>query len=99
MDRVLLPALAAIAPGAFGTSVSAAEPAKGPAFDCRRVKGRNDSWKDADRSACVKDSYVRRTAGLQAKYRLVEFTGPLRLACSVVVWGCQAPGLSCQPSK
>ena len=46
------------------------------------VKGRNDCWKGKDVRACVKDSYVHRIAELQARYRLVGFTGPVRWACN-----------------
>ncbi|MBK8323626.1 MAG: DUF1311 domain-containing protein [Betaproteobacteria bacterium] len=131
MKRAIVIALAVLSAGAGSLHAAAAEPAKGPAFDCRKakggsieemickdaelaaldrkldgvykaalkkaanekppilkatqrgwVKGRNDCWKDADKRACVKNEYVRRTAELQAKYRLVEFTGPFRLACN-----------------
>lgn len=131
MKRPIMTALAALAAGACGLDLAAAEPARGPAYDCRMakagsieelickdeelgaldreldgaykaalakatherppvlkatqrgwVKGRNDCRKDADKRACVKNEYVRRTAELQARYRLVEFTGPFRLACN-----------------
>lgn len=131
MRVAIVNALVAMAAGAVGLPASGAEPAKGPAFDCRKakagsieemickddelalldrkldgvykaalkkaanekppvlkatqrgwVKGRNDCWKDSDKRACVKNEYVRRTAELQAKYRLVEFTGPVRFACN-----------------
>ncbi len=46
------------------------------------VKGRDDCWKAGDqRAACVEQSYVRRIAELQARYRLVSARGPLRWAC------------------
>ena len=203
MNRPLALAFAVLAAAVASPDSLAAEPAKGPAFDCRKVKvgsieeivckdaelsgldrrldgvykaalkkaanekppvlkatqrgwvkGRNDCWKEADKPACVKDAYVRRTAELQAQYRLVESTGPVRFACngdprnelvvtyfrtepatliaergdqvslmyqqpaasgtsyvgrnesirehqgkSVVVWGYQAPEMTCQPSK
>lgn len=131
MRVAIVNALVAVAAGAVGLPAFGAEPAKGPAFDCRKakagsieelickddelalldrkldgvykaalkkaanekppvlkatqrgwVKGRNDCWKDSDKRACVKNEYVRRTAELQAKYRLVEFTGPVRFACN-----------------
>jgi len=203
MYRTIVIALAALAAGTGSYDAAAAEPAKGPAFDCRKakpgsieemickdaelsaldrkldaaykgalkkaanekppilqatqrgwVKGRNDCWKDADKRACVKNAYVGRTMELQAKYRLVAFTGPVRFACdgdprnemvvtyfgtepatliaergdqsslmvqqpvasgtsyvgrnesirehqgkSTVVWGYQAPEMTCTPSK
>lgn len=46
------------------------------------VKGRNDCWKEKDTRACIKESYVRGSAELEAKYRLVPVTGPERLACN-----------------
>jgi uncharacterized protein len=45
------------------------------------VKGRNDCWKAGDKRTCVKDSYVDRIVELQARYRLVKSTGPVRFAC------------------
>jgi len=45
------------------------------------VKGRNDCWKATDEGACVRGEYVRRIAELQARYRLVPFTGPVTFAC------------------
>jgi len=46
------------------------------------VKGRDDCWKAGDeRAACVAQSYRRRTAELQARYRLVPARGPVRWAC------------------
>ena len=45
------------------------------------VKGRDDCWKNDDRRACVDRSYRRRIAELQARYRLVRATGPVRYAC------------------
>lgn len=45
------------------------------------VKGRNECWKSDDKRACVDDSYRRRIAELQAQYRLVSSTGPVRFTC------------------
>lgn len=45
------------------------------------IKGRNDCWKADDQHACVKDEYERRIADLQARYRLVSHTGPVRFVC------------------
>ena len=45
------------------------------------IKGRNDCWKADDRRRCVETAYVRRIAELQARYRLVEATGPVFYAC------------------
>lgn len=45
------------------------------------IKGRDDCWKADDKAACVKDSYVRRIAELQATYRLVPALGPARFQC------------------
>jgi len=45
------------------------------------IKGRNECWKSDDKRGCVKDEYQRRIAELQAKYRLVSFTGPVSYFC------------------
>jgi uncharacterized protein len=45
------------------------------------VKGRNDCWKSEDKSACVRDAYVRRIAELQARYRLVPVVASVRYIC------------------
>lgn len=45
------------------------------------IKGRDDCWKGTDRRRCVEDEYRRRIAELQAKYRLVPMTGPVRYLC------------------
>ncbi len=45
------------------------------------VKGRNDCWKEPDPRVCIKDSYVRRSAELEASYRLVPSRGRARFAC------------------
>ena len=46
------------------------------------IKGRNDCWKRDDRRQCVEESYRLRIAELQARYRLVEGTGPVAYACN-----------------
>jgi uncharacterized protein len=45
------------------------------------IKGRNECWKADDKRRCVADEYRRRTAELQARYRLVAMTGPVRYGC------------------
>jgi uncharacterized protein len=45
------------------------------------VKGRNDCWKSDNPRACAIAEYRRRTAELQARYRLVPAIGPVRFAC------------------
>lgn len=45
------------------------------------VKGRDECWKSDDKRACLMEAYTRRIAELQAKYRLVTFTGPVFFAC------------------
>lgn len=45
------------------------------------VKGRDDCWKAEDKRACVEESYVRRIAELQVRYRLLPGRGPIRLTC------------------
>lgn len=45
------------------------------------IKGRDDCWKSEDKRGCVEAEYVRRIAELQARYRLVPATGPVRFAC------------------
>ena len=46
------------------------------------IKGRDDCWKAADIPACVRDSYQQRIVELQAKYRLVESSGPVTFSCN-----------------
>lgn len=46
------------------------------------IKGRNDCWKSDDRKRCIAESYRLRIAELQARYRLVEGTGPVAFACN-----------------
>ncbi|MDX2220701.1 MAG: MliC family protein [Burkholderiales bacterium] len=46
------------------------------------VKGRNDCWKADDKPACVSGEYKMRIAELQARYRLVPHTGPVRYVCN-----------------
>ena len=45
------------------------------------IKGRNDCWKEADKRKCVEESYRRRIAELQARYRLVSAKGPFWYIC------------------
>jgi uncharacterized protein len=45
------------------------------------MKGRNECWKDADKRHCVENSYTRRIAELQAKYRLVAASESVHYAC------------------
>lgn len=46
------------------------------------VKGRDDCWKAPEPRSCVQDEYQRRIVELQAKFRLVPFTGPVTFACT-----------------
>jgi len=45
------------------------------------IKGRNDCWKSANKGKCIEESYRRRIAELQARYRLVSATGPFWYIC------------------
>jgi len=45
------------------------------------IKGRDDCWKSEDPRRCVRGEYVRRIAALQAWYRLVPYTRPVRHTC------------------
>lgn len=45
------------------------------------IKGRNDCWKAADPRTCAVESYRRRIVELQAWYRLVPASPPVRLVC------------------
>jgi uncharacterized protein len=45
------------------------------------IKGRNDCWKSDAPRACVEGSYQLRIAALQARYHLVEATGPMSYTC------------------
>jgi uncharacterized protein len=45
------------------------------------VKGRDECRKSDDERACLTESYRRRSAELQAKYRLVSFKGPVFFGC------------------
>jgi uncharacterized protein len=45
------------------------------------IKGRNDCWKGDDRRMCVEDNYRLRIAELQARYGLVQGTGPVTYMC------------------
>ncbi|GAA5188320.1 MliC family protein [Ferrimonas gelatinilytica] len=46
------------------------------------IKGRDACWKSNDPTDCVTRSYRRRTAELQAHYRLVPFGAPHRFLCA-----------------
>lgn len=46
------------------------------------IKGRNDCWKETPQFNCIKTAYEQRISELQAKYRLVPFTGPVRFICN-----------------
>lgn len=45
------------------------------------IKGRDDCWKSTDKKQCVIDNYQTRMVELQARYRLVESTGPVFYRC------------------
>ncbi len=45
------------------------------------IKGRDDCWKSDDRAGCIREAYRLRIAELQARYRLVPFSGPVFYAC------------------
>ncbi|MGB5425110.1 MAG: lysozyme inhibitor LprI family protein, partial [Desulfobacterales bacterium] len=45
------------------------------------IKGRNDCWKSEDERKCVEESYRRRIAELQARYRLAPANGPVWYTC------------------
>jgi len=45
------------------------------------IKGRDECWKSDDERECVRTEYRRRTAELQARYRLVPATGPVVFTC------------------
>ena len=47
----------------------------------RWLRERNDCWKSTARRECVEDSYRRRIAELQARYRLLPGNGPIRYRC------------------
>ncbi|HQR48291.1 MAG TPA: MliC family protein [Steroidobacteraceae bacterium] len=51
------------------------------------IKGRDDCWKSDDRRACVEQEYRLRIAELQARYRLVSFTGPFTFVCDAPAGG------------
>lgn len=46
------------------------------------IKGRNDCWKADDKRACVVETYRRRIVELQARYRLVHASPPVRYVCN-----------------
>lgn len=45
------------------------------------IKGRDECWKSDDVRGCVHEEYRQRIAELQARYRLVAFTHPVRYIC------------------
>lgn len=45
------------------------------------IKGRDDCWKAEDKFTCIKTTYERRIAELQARYQLVAANGPIRFQC------------------
>lgn len=45
------------------------------------IKGRNDCWKSDDERQCVEESYRRRIAELEARYRLIPGNGPVFYTC------------------
>ena len=45
------------------------------------IKGRDDCWRAEELQQCVDKSYLYRIAELQALYRLVPTTGPVRYLC------------------
>ncbi len=45
------------------------------------IKGRNECWKGAEPETCIAASYQRRSAELQARYRLTAYTGPVHYQC------------------
>jgi len=45
------------------------------------IKGRNDCWKSDNKRRCIEQSYELRIAELQARYRLVQATGPVSYVC------------------
>jgi uncharacterized protein len=46
------------------------------------IKGRNDCWKADDKRACVVEAYRHRIVELQARYRLVHASSPVRYVCN-----------------
>jgi uncharacterized protein len=45
------------------------------------IKGRNDCWKESDLRACLVKTYLRRTAELQAKYKLLSPVATTSYTC------------------
>lgn len=45
------------------------------------IKGRNECWKADDQRSCVKYAYQSRIAALEAMYRLIDGSGPVRFIC------------------
>lgn len=46
------------------------------------IKGRNECWKSDDKRVCLVDAYRRRIVELQARYRLVPASPPVRYVCN-----------------
>ncbi len=68
----------------FGAALKKTEPSFQPQLRTEQIgwiKGRNDCWKEANQKSCVSKNYQLRIAELQAKYRLLPGTGPIRYAC------------------
>ena len=57
------------------------EPPQLKASQRRWLRSRNDCWKSRERRQCVANSYRLRIADLQARYQLLEGSGPFRYAC------------------
>jgi uncharacterized protein len=45
------------------------------------IKGRNECWKADDERACIQYAYQNRIAELEARYRLVDGSDPVRFIC------------------
>ena len=45
------------------------------------IKGRNECWKADDKRACVQYTYQSRIAELEARYRLIDGSEPVRFTC------------------
>jgi len=70
--------------GVYSAALEMAVTQRAPLLEVEQrgwIKGRNDCWKAADRRECVKANYERRIAELQARYRLVPDSGPVRFIC------------------
>lgn len=51
------------------------------------IKGRNECWKADDKRACIQYAYQSRIAELEASYRLVAGSGPVRFICDEIPTG------------